>query len=81
VKLCALVLVASGCKGLLDIGDPTLAVPPRIITGGGIGDGPIEGVAYVYVIDDVMHAPISGATVRVGDVEGTTDAVCLSRRG
>ena len=51
--------------------------PPRIIEGGGIGDGPIEGVANVYVIDDATRDPISGATVRVGEVEGTTDATGL----
>ncbi len=51
--------------------------PPRIIEGGGIGDGPIEGVANVYVIDDATRDPIAGATVRVGEVEGTTDATGL----
>ncbi len=51
--------------------------PPRVISGGGIGDGPINGVANVYVIDDATRAPISGATVRVGTVDGTTDATGL----
>jgi len=51
--------------------------PPRVIPGGGIGDGPIDGVANVYVIDDASRMPISGATVRVGTVEGTTDATGL----
>lgn len=51
--------------------------PPRIIAGGGIGDGPIQGVANLYVIDDATRDPIPGATVRVGDVEGTTDATGL----
>lgn len=53
---------------------PPLPPPPRVIPGGGIGDGPIDGVANVYVIDDATRLPISGATVRVGSVEGTTDA-------
>jgi hypothetical protein len=51
--------------------------PPRVIPGGGIGDGPIDGVVNLYVIDDASRAPISGATVRVGDVEGMTDATGL----
>jgi hypothetical protein len=48
--------------------------PPRVIPGGGIGDGPIDGVVNLYVLDDATRAAISGATVKVGDVEGTTDA-------
>jgi hypothetical protein len=48
--------------------------PPRVIPGGGIGDGAIDGVVNLYVIDDTTHAAISGATVRVGEVDGTTDA-------
>ncbi|HWO17141.1 MAG TPA: carboxypeptidase-like regulatory domain-containing protein [Kofleriaceae bacterium] len=48
--------------------------PPRIIAGGGIGDGPIDGVVNLYVIDDATRAPIPGASVRIGDVDGTTGA-------
>lgn len=52
-------------------------VPPRVIPGGGIGDGPIDGVVNVYAIDDATREPVAGATVVVetprGDVEGTTD--------
>jgi hypothetical protein len=51
--------------------------PPRVIPGGGIGDGAIDGVVNLYVIDDATRTPISGATVRVGDLEGTTDATGL----
>ena len=51
--------------------------PPRVIAGGGIGDGPIDGVVNLYVIDDATRAPIDGATVRVGTVDGTTDATGL----
>ena len=51
--------------------------PPRVIPGGGIGDGAIDGVVNLYVIDDATDAPISGATVKVGDLEGTTDATGL----
>ena len=48
-------------------------VPPREIPGGGIGDGPIDGVANIYVIDDKTRDPIAGATVKIGTLEGTTD--------
>ncbi len=72
--------LVSGCG---DDGDgsnvdaPPVHPPPRVISGGGIGDGPIDGVANVYVIDDATRMPISGATVRVGTVDGTTDAAGL----
>ena len=52
-------------------------VPPRIIAGGGIGDGPITGVANVYVIDDASRQPVAGAAVTVGTVTGVTDATGL----
>ena len=51
--------------------------PPRIIAGGGIGDGPIDGVVNLYVIDDATRAPIAGAAVRVGTLDGTTDSTGL----
>ena len=51
--------------------------PPRVIPGGGIGDGAIDGVVNLYVIDDQTRKPIPGATVRVGTVDGTTDATGL----
>lgn len=47
------------------------------IGGGGIGGGAIDGVANLYVFDDVTRAPISGATVAVGTVTGATDATGL----
>jgi hypothetical protein len=49
-------------------------VPPRVIAGGGIGDGPVDGVVNVYAIDDTTRRPIANATVRVGTLTGTTDA-------
>jgi len=67
----------SGCgddEGAAPVDAPPDRPPPRVIPGGGIGDGPIDGVANVYVIDDASRMPISGATVRVGTVDGTTDA-------
>lgn len=47
---------------------------PRVIPGGGIGDGAIDGVVNLYVIDDATREPISGAEVRVGEVAGETGA-------
>ncbi len=52
-------------------------VPPRVLSGGGIADGPIDGVVNLYVIDDSSRTPISGANVQVGTVTGTTDATGL----
>lgn len=51
--------------------------PPRIIAGGGIGDGPIDGVVNLHVLDDATRAPIAGASVRIGELDGTTDAAGL----
>jgi hypothetical protein len=39
---------------------------PRLIAGGGLGDGPVAGALNVYVTDDATRAPVSGSTVRVG---------------
>ena len=57
--------------------DGASKVPPRVIPGGGIGDGPIDGVVNVYVIDDATRDPIAGATVKIGTIQGTTDATGL----
>ncbi|HTR56138.1 MAG TPA: hypothetical protein VMJ10_35930 [Kofleriaceae bacterium] len=51
--------------------------PPRVISGGGIGDGPIDGVVNFYAIDDNTRAAIAGAAVTVGTVTGTTDSTGL----
>lgn len=51
--------------------------PPRVIPGGGIGDGAIDGVVNLYVMDDATRAPLANATVRVGTQDGTTDATGL----
>lgn len=50
---------------------------PMIIPGGGIGGGAIDGVVNFYAIDDRTREPVAGATVRIGDLEGTTDATGL----
>jgi hypothetical protein len=48
-----------------------------VIAGGGIGDGAIDGVVNLYVIDDLARTPIANAEVRVGTLAGTTDATGL----
>jgi hypothetical protein len=61
-----LLLVLAACGGN--------DVNPRIIAGGGIGDGSIDGELNVGVIDHLTYAPIVGATVQVGTAMKTTDA-------
>lgn len=46
---------------------------PRLIKGGGIGDGSIDGTLNIYVIDNETEQPIQGATVEVGTSQKTTD--------
>lgn len=67
----ALILVAVcgiGC------GDDGNNANPRLIAGGGVGDGSIDGKVNVHVIDTSTDEPIAGATVGIGEVEKTTDA-------
>lgn len=52
-------------------------VDPRVIAGGGVGDGDIDGELNVYVIDTSTDAPIAGATVQVGMTSPATDATGL----
>jgi hypothetical protein len=51
---------------------------PRLIHGGGIGDGSIDGTLNVYVIDHDTEAPIQGATVEVGKTQKMSDKNGLS---
>ncbi|MEO8548577.1 MAG: hypothetical protein ABI678_01335 [Kofleriaceae bacterium] len=44
-----------------------------MIKGGGVGDGAIDGVVNVYVIDNDSYAPIVDATVEVAGKQATTD--------
>ena len=39
---------------------------PRLIAGGGAGDGPIDGTLNVFVIDSTTGAPIGSASVGLG---------------
>lgn len=50
---------------------------PRVIAGGGIGDGDIDGVINVYVIDNESYQPITDATVEVGGTQAMTDETGL----
>jgi hypothetical protein len=45
---------------------------PRLIAGGGVGDGEIDGRLNVHVIDSADQ-PVANATVRVGDTDKTTN--------
>ncbi|MGE0871804.1 MAG: hypothetical protein AB7P03_24825 [Kofleriaceae bacterium] len=70
VLFCTVTAAFSGCGSDDPEGNRP---PPRVIPGGGIDDGAIDGVVNVYVIDDTTRAPVAGATVRIGELEGTTD--------
>jgi hypothetical protein len=52
--------------------------PAKLIPGGGVDDGPIAEVLHVYVIDKRTGSALSGATVKVGSLTGTTDAAGLA---
>ena len=52
-------------------------VDPRVIPGGGVGDGEIDGEVNVHVIDD-SDDPIAGATVEVNGKQETTDSKGLA---
>src|SRR5262245_31742764 len=77
-RLASLLLILTACGGGKNDADP------RLIAGGGIGDGEISGVLNVYVIDEDTDEPIAGAVVSVGEPEaepltGTTDSSGLYR--
>jgi hypothetical protein len=63
-------LLIAACGG----NDPS----PRVIAGGGIGDGAIDDVANVYVIDNVSYKAVVGATVEIGGKDLTTDSTGLA---
>lgn len=52
-------------------------VNPRVIPGGGIGDGEINGEVNVYVLDEANELPIVNATVEVAGEQQTTDSTGL----
>jgi hypothetical protein len=51
---------AFGCGGV------TGPAAPRMIPGGGVGDGAISGAVHVHVIDEESREVVSSAAVRVG---------------
>src|SRR5687767_1235028 len=75
-------LSAAALIALAACGDGVNDPAPRLIEGGGVGDGTIEGVLHVHVIDGADDEPIAGATVSIGEpgsapIEGTTDSTGL----
>ena len=76
VVTCAMLSMAA-CGA--DIND----APPRLIPGGGIGDGDILGLVNVTVIDGDTDEPIANASVLLGEpgetlLEGLTDSAGLA---
>lgn len=47
---------------------------PRLIEGGGIGDGDIDGKVWVHVIDNTTDAPLVNAMVDIGGTTQMTNA-------
>jgi hypothetical protein len=68
----ALMMVVLGAAGLA-LGCSN-DVDPRVIAGGGVGDGDIDGEVNVYVINSRTDEAIAGAKVAIGETEKTTDA-------
>jgi hypothetical protein len=59
-------------------GDVTKPAVPRVIAGGGIGDGKITGTLFVHVTDDDTRAPVSSANVRVGEASAANPCEVLT---
>jgi hypothetical protein len=76
MKTAILIVVLAACTGGDDEG-PT-NVDPKLISGGGVGDGPLNGTLHVHVVEVDSATPIAGATVTVGDTTVTTDAAGLA---
>ena len=53
-------------------------VAPRLIAGGGVGDGPIAGLLNIYVTDVDTRAPIAAANVRVGASAAASPCTALT---
>lgn len=80
MRTLALLAILAACGGddSASPDSPTGNHPdPMVIAGGGISGGAIDGVVNLYVIDDATRMPVAGATVRVGTIDGTTDATGL----
>jgi hypothetical protein len=68
----AVTAAAVGCGGVS--GPPA----PRLILGGGVADGKVDGNLYVHVTDEETRGAISSASVRVGDSSDPTPCVVLT---
>jgi hypothetical protein len=68
----AVTAAAFGCGGVS--GPPA----PRLIPGGGVADGKVDGNLYVHVTDEETREVISSASVRVGDSSDPTPCVLVT---
>ena len=74
-----LAAAAIGCGG---VSGPPM---PKLIEGGGVADGKVNGTLFVYAIDDETRAVMASASVRVGDSSdpapctGLTDSTGLAK--
>ena len=81
-KLSSFIGLAAAVVGCGGVSGPP---EPKMIPGGGIADGKVDGSLFVYVIDEETRAVMSSASVRVGDssdptpCEGLTDSTGLAR--
>jgi hypothetical protein len=64
--------------GLLGCGGVSGPPAPRLIEGGGVGDGKISSALNVYVIDEDSGAVLASASVRVGESSSTTPCTVLT---
>src|SRR5262245_42813560 len=70
--------VVSLDAGACGDGRPVPSSEPRLIPGGGIGDGPISGKLNVYVIDEDTRNVLSSATVRVGASDDLSPCMAIT---
>ena len=66
IALAALAAIACGS----DYNEPD----PRLISGGGVGDGELSGTIHVHVIDSITERPIADAATVVADQTLQTDS-------
>lgn len=81
--VCLAIAVLTGPLGLAacsgdDGGGGGGAVEPKLITGGGVADGPIDGVLHVHVIEQETNRAVAGATVTLAGSTAATDASGLA---
>lgn len=66
MRLLTLIVLVSACGGG--------GTDPRLIAGGGIADGDIDGKVFVHIIDDSNDAPLANAGVQIGSQMEITDS-------